>query len=211
MPDGVMKWYDPKQDQGVVEYNGREYATEASEVESHARRAGARVHFDIDRGDGGDVAVRVTLLAGSRTSHTSHRTGDLTGAHDPVEKGQDEEIDLNDLAVRRRAYGDRPRLLAEDWVRLLSTGQVDRAADLYAPDAVIHEGDSDVSGADDVRRWLQSSALMGAPNAGAEVDGSGPEEFTVAWRTIPGDQAALENRLRITNGRIAEQWTSEAA
>lgn len=211
MPDGVMKWYDPKQDRGVVEHNGREYTAQASDIESHARRTGAPVHFDIDRQRGdGDVAVRVELRAGSRTSRRHQRAGDLVGARNPAEKGQDEEVDLNDLSVRRRAYGEKPALLVQDWVRLLSGGQVDRAAHLYAPGAVIHEGERDVAGDADLRRWLETSALVGAPNGGADVVGSGPGEFTVTWRTLPGEQVAVVSRLRVANGRITEQWTAEA-
>lgn len=209
MPDGSVKWYDPKTDQGVVEHNGREYAVEGGDIGNDAKWAGAPVHFDIDRADAGDIATAVELRAGSRTSHKSSRTGDLTGAHDPADKGQDEEVNLNDLSVRRRAYGDRPQLLVEDWVRFLGAGAVDRAAELYAPDATIEEGDRRYAGADDRARWLQDSVLHGADAGRADITGDGADGFVVRWRTVPGEQAAVETRVTVSHGRITEQHTSE--
>lgn len=211
MPDGHVKWYEPNRDEGVVEHNGREYAVAGADIDNHAKHAGARVHFDISHTDAGDVAVNVEHLPGSRTSHTSKGVGDLSGAHHPSDKGQDEEVDLNDLAVRRRAYGDHPRMLADDWVRLLGNGDVDRAAELYAPDATIHQGDQEFSGGQRVHAWLQKSPLNGTPPHDADVSGDGADRFTVRWRTLPGEDVAVEITLRVTDGRITEQWTAEAA
>lgn len=209
MPDGRVKWYDPKADQGVVEHSGREYAVHGGDVDNHAKRAGAPVHFDIQRTDEGDVATRVELREGSRTSRSTSGVGDLSGAHHPSEKGQDEEVDANDLTVRRRAYGEQPRLLVEDWVRSLGSGDIDRAAQLYAPDAKIHEGDRTYAGDDDRSRWLQKAVLHGAEPGGAEITGDGADGFTVRWRTVPGEQAAVETSFTVAHGRIAEQRTSE--
>jgi hypothetical protein len=211
MPDGHVKWYEPNRDQGVVEHNGREYAVRGGYIDNNAKRAGAPVHFDIQRGSDGDVATSVVLREGSRTSPSSKGVGDLGGAHHPSDKGQDGEVDLNELAVRRRAYGDRPGLLAEDWVQLVGTGDVDRAVQLYAPDATIHQGTNDVSGGADIRRWLRNSPLAGSPPRDADVAGDGSDRFVVRWRTLPGDEAAVEITLRVVDGRIAEQWTAEAA
>lgn len=210
MPDGHVKWYDPKREEGVVERNGREYAVRGGDIDNHAKTAGSPVHFDIQRTDAGDVATSVVLRPGSRTTRGSYRVGDLTGAHHPSDKGQDEEVDLGDLTVRRRAYGDQPRLLAEDWVRFIGSGQIDRAVDLYAPDATIREGEQQVAGGDDIRRWLAASPLHGAPAGGAEITGDGEDGFTVRWRTLPGEEAAVDSTLRITNGAIVEQTTAEA-
>lgn len=208
MPDGHVKWYDPKQDTGVVEHNGREYAVTGGEIDNHAQRSGAPVHFDIDRTDEGDIATAVTLRPGSRTSHTSHGVGDLAGAHHPSEKGQDEGV--GEPGTDRKAYGQQPGELAADWVRFLSTGQLDRVVALYAPDAVVRVGERTIAGGDAIRRWLESSPLNGTSDAGAEVIGEQTDHFTVRWRTIPGDEAAVENILRIVDGAIAEQTTREA-
>lgn len=209
MPDGWVKWYDPKDDRGVVEHNGREYAVSGGEIDNHAKRAGAPVHFDIQRADGGDIATAVELREGSRTSRSTAGVGDLSGAHHPSEKGQDEEVQTNDLSVRRRAYGEQPRLVAEDWVRLVGSGQVDRAAELYAPDATIVEGDTTFAGDDDRRRWLQHSVLHGAEPGQADISGDGADGFVVSWRTVPGSEAAVETELVVADGRIAAQETSE--
>lgn len=209
MPDGHVTWYDPTQDAGVVEHNGREYAVSGDEIDTHAKRAGARVHFDIARTDEGDMATAVTLIPGSRTAHTSTGVGDLAGAHHPSEKGQDEGV--GDPGTDRKAYGQQPRVLVEDWVRFLSTQQLDRVVDLYAPDAVIHVGETEVVGRDDIRRWLERSALNGTSDAGAHVEGDEADQFTVRWHTIPGDEAAVETVLRVADGAIVDQTTREAA
>jgi hypothetical protein len=211
VPDGNVKWYEPNREEGVVEHNGREYAVSGDEIDNKAKHAGAPVHFDIQRTDAGDIATSVVHRPGSRTEHTSGGVGDLKGAHHPSDKGQDEEVDLNELAVRRRAYGDHPKMLAEDWVRLLGIGDVDRAAELYAPDATIHQGDQHLSGGTNVHRWLANSPLNGTSPRDADVVGDGTDRFTVRWRTLPGDEAAVEVTLRVSDGRITEQWTAEAA
>lgn len=208
MPDGHVKWYDPKQDVGVVEHNGREYAVTGSDIDNHARRAGAPVHFDIQRTDEGDVATAVKLRAGSRTRHTSRGVGDLAGAHHPSEKGQNEGV--GEPGTDRKAYGQQPRVLVEDWVRFLSTGQLDLVVNLYAPDGIIHVGDRDIAGHDNIRRWLERSALNGTSSARATVEGDETDRFTVRWHTIPGDEAAVENVLRVADGAIVEQTTREA-
>lgn len=208
MPDGRMKWYDPNRGEGVVEHNGREYAVEQSEVDSHARKPGVPVHFDIQRTDRGDIATSVVLRAGSRTDHTSKRVGDLTGAHHPSEKGQDE---WDDMRMRRRAYGEQPRLVAEDWITFLQTNQVDDATSLYAPDAVIHEGDRDVAGAPSIRQWLEASPMRGSVDGAVQLDGDEENRFRIRWQTIPGDEAAVETTLHVTDGSIVEQYTEEAA
>lgn len=207
MPDGHVSWYDTSQDKGVVEHNGREYAVDGPDIDNRAKRAGMPVHFDIQRTPHGDVATAVRARPGSRTGHTAKRTGDLAGAHHPSEKGQDE---WDALSLDRRAYGQQPRRLAEDWVAFLSTGQVDRAVQLYAPDAQIIVGDRRISGGDDVRRWLERSALFGADAARADVSGEGGgATFAVTWRPMAGDDAALHTTLVVQDGAIQEQRTAE--
>jgi cold shock CspA family protein len=211
VPDGFVKWYDPNRDEGVVEHNGREYAVRGRDIDNKAKQAGAPVHFDISHTDPGDVATNVEHRAGTRTSHTTTGVGDLTGAHHPSDKGQDEEVSHNERTYDRRAYGDQPRKLAEDWIGSLSSGAVDRAAELYAPDATIHQGDRELSGGQRIHAWLQRSALNGTPASEAELTGDGADRYVIRWHTLPGEDAAMEITLRITDGRITEQWVAEAA
>jgi cold shock CspA family protein len=210
VPKAFVKWYDPKHARGVVEHNGREYAVTEDAIERHARYAGAPVRFDIERTDQGDVATNVELREGKRTGHHGHRVGDTTGAHHPAEKGQDEEQQLNDLTVRRRAYHDHPRQLVEDWVAFLASEQFGKATSLYAPDASIEEGDRTYTGSGALRGWLNGTPLRGARAQGADVTGDGADGFVVRWRTLPGDDVAVRTRLRIAQGAIIEQTTSEA-
>jgi hypothetical protein len=207
MPDGIVTWYDVTHDHGVVEHNGRKFAVVGANIESRAKRTGMPVHFDIRRTAAGDVATDVTARPGARTRHTSSRSGDLTGAHHASEKGQDE---WDGLTRDRRAYGEQPRRLAEDWVSFLASGQIDRAAGLYAPDAVVRVGDRRISGAPNVRRWLEGSALHGADAVTAEVSGDTRGGFVVMWRPLAGDTAALRTALSVRDGLIVEQRTEEA-
>lgn len=210
MPNGRVKWYDTGKGTGVVEHNGREYAVEDTDIESHARRPDAPVHFDIDRTDDGAVARSVELRAGSRTSHTSKGVGDMAGAHHPSEKGQDEDVG-GQWRMRRRAYGQQPRALVDDWVGFLSRQQIDDAVQLYAPDAVVHVAGSDVAGARDIRQWLQESQFHGASDAHVDVEDDHQGRFTIRWRIVPGDQGTLETTMRVTDGMIVEQTLGGAS
>ena len=204
MPKGHVKWYDTGQGTGVVEHNGREYAVEDSEIEPHARRPDAPVHFDVQRTDTGAVATSVELRAGSRTSHTSKGVGDMAGAHHPSEKGQDADTG-GDTRMRRRVYGQRPEALVDDWIGFLSRGQIDDAVGLYAPDAVVHVTGRDIAGDHDIRQWLQDSQFHRSSDAQVEVTDDHQGRFTIRWRISPGDQGTLETTMRVVDGRIVEQ------
>ena len=94
MPRGVMQWFDVRAHEGRVIASGREYPAFEREVEPRARKAGARVYFDVARLDGVPTAVRVRLRPGLRTSPKQRRVGDLAGAgrdrvrQHPVEAGR---------------------------------------------------------------------------------------------------------------------------
>lgn len=209
MPKGHVKWFDVKNGSGVVEHNGREYAVQSSEIDDRARVAGAPVHFDIQRSERGDEATDVTLREGTRTSPQTHRYGDQTGAHHPSDKGQTRQADLNPRIKRRRAYTDRPRRLAEEWVAHLASGQIDWVVDLYAPDASVHEGEQTIAGGDRVRSYLKEHPLNGADPAAASIDGAGDDRFLIRWAPMEDETASLLITLRVSNGRIVEQWTEE--
>lgn len=208
MPKARVGWFDADRGRGVVVHGGREYAVAAEDIDPKARRAGAPVHFDIDHTAGGDVAVNVTLRAGTRTGHRTGRVGDQTGAHHEGDKGRAELEDTGALTTRRRAYGDQPRRLVEDWAGRLTRGDTAAAAGLYAPDAVIHGADGrTVTGARDLRRHLEAGPLAGARPARDGIAGLPDGRFRVRWKATAGTGPAATTVVRIADGRIAEQWT----
>ncbi len=77
MPDGLLQWYDVRRGEGRVVLGGREYAVQAADVEPGARVPGARVHFDVKRHDGVNVAVNVRLRQGTRVSRRQRRFGQI--------------------------------------------------------------------------------------------------------------------------------------
>src|SRR5579875_3412137 len=87
MPDGVLKWFDAKTGTAEVIRAGRTFPARASDIETAARRPGARVHFDIRREHGVEYAVDVRLRVGTRVSRHQHRFGTLAGAHRGDAKG----------------------------------------------------------------------------------------------------------------------------
>ena len=77
MPDGLLQWYDVRRGEGRVVLGGREYTVQAADVEPGARVPGARVHFDVKRHDGVNVAVNVRLRQGTRVSRRQRRFGQI--------------------------------------------------------------------------------------------------------------------------------------
>src|SRR5579875_2765884 len=87
MPDGIVRWYDPGSGQIAVVRRGKRFMATTADVEPVARRAGARVHFDIRRDGGVERAVDVRLRTGTRVSHRQRRFGALTAARRRFGKG----------------------------------------------------------------------------------------------------------------------------
>ncbi len=66
MADGVVKSVDAAGGTLTIMKSGRVFTARLSDSESAARTAGARVHFDLRRHDGGERAVDVTVLPSRR-------------------------------------------------------------------------------------------------------------------------------------------------
>jgi ribosome-associated translation inhibitor RaiA len=206
MPDGVVQWFDPATDKASIVRNNRAYAARGGDIESHARHAGARVHFDIRRVGGVGHAVNVTLRVGTRTSHRQHRFGGLAGAHDPNTK---------QVAPFTRAYPKRGRNLeahplgvVRAWALSLAARDVDAALLLYAPDATLHAGDEALAGRDHLKPFLEASPLFGREEP---PDIRGDDGTVVLRWADEAMHATREVRSQVAHGLIGEQWFGAAA
>lgn len=202
MPTGVVRWVDPRTGDTVIARRSHEYPARAAEIEPRARRRGARVHFDVLRDDGVRRAVRVRLLSGSRTGRRHRRVGDHAGAHHPYGKGVP-------LTKKYRSSvpvptEDRPARVARDWVTALRNRDIGGALELYAVDAAIHSEQQSRVGRQAARRWLVKAGLEDAPPIRADLRGRGDD--TIAVNLQPHDGQEIDVVLRVTHGRITEQW-----
>jgi hypothetical protein len=201
MPDGVLQWIDLVDGRGVVVRGGHVYATASPDIEPVARHAGARVHFDIRRDDGGERAVDVRLRPGTRVSHHQRRYGTLTGARRSDTKGS---------APFARAHPERGRMLASHplevaraWVDGLQVRDLDAALSLYSSDAVVHGEDGDSAGRSQVGAVLEAGPMFGI---GRDPEIRGEDHLVVVrW---PG---LIEVRARVEHGLITEQWVGVPA
>jgi len=186
---------------------GQVFRARAAEVESAARHAGARVHFDIHRDHGVDSAVNVTLRYGARRSHHRGRFGTLAGARHADTKGAAPFARPHpDLGLSLESH---PLELASSWAGCVAEGEVDRAMLFYAPDAVVHEGGQALSGHRHLQVYLETSPLTGnrrEPEIRG-VDG----DVLVHWEDAGPDQPGGDVRCRLEHGQIIEQWIDEAA
>lgn len=203
MPDGQLQWYDASRGEGRIVRGGREYPVHVDEMEPRARVPGARVHFDVTRREGVDVAANVTLRPGTRVSRRQRRFGDMVGARRPDTRG------TAPFAAPHPEMGHElathPAEVARAWAGSVSGNDVDAAALLYAPDAVVHAGDEDLRGRQ-VHGWLSGSGLMGHVHT-IEVTGAGG---TLAVRWTGPDGRAATTWMRVDHGEIVEQWLAGA-
>lgn len=204
MPDGVVQWFDPSTGEGVIRRGGRRHAVRAESMEPAARVGGARVHFDVIRDDGVLRAENVTLRTGTRVSRRQTGFGDLSGAREPAATGGDASSRGNPDPVV--SYDSNPARGVEDWTRLLADGRLDEAMLNCTPDVELHAGDDDLAGTEALRRWWDTSPLLGA-GVVPDVRGAGPDTFELTW----GEPAAARIRVRVAHGLIAEQWDDAAA
>lgn len=202
MPDGVVQWFDPTTGDGRILHAGRRFAARAEDMEPKARTPGARVHFDIDHDAPGSVATAVRLRRGRRVSHRQRRFGDLVGASSLDTKGNApfnrERPDLGPSHERN------PMRVAELWAEWVSTGDLEAAMQLYAPDAVLHVEGEPRTGPKEIRAQLEASPLLRGPLPG-EIRGDGTDGVLLRWAPEEPDGVA-ETRLRMAHGEIAEQW-----
>jgi RNA polymerase-binding transcription factor DksA/ribosome-associated translation inhibitor RaiA len=178
---------------------GRQYPVRAADVEPDARVPGARVHFDVKRHEGVNVAANVRLRPGTRVSPPQRRFGDMSGARRPDTRGTAPFARPHPEMGHRLA--SRPRTVAERWAALIAASDIEGAMLLYAPDAVVHTGDGDVRGRR-LHGWLSTSGLLGHIRA-VETAGA-DDQVIVRWRG-PDDRVA-SSWLRVEHGKIAEQW-----
>lgn len=203
MPDGLLQWYDAGSGEGRIVRGGREYPVHAGEMEPHARVPGARVHFDVDRREGVEVATNVALRSGTRVSRRQRRFGEMVGARRPDTRGTAPFAQPHPEVGHELATS--PTDVARAWADSLGGNDVDAAALLYAPDAVVHAGDEDLRGRR-IATWLSASRLPGDVHAD-EVTGAG-DTIEVGW-TGP-DRRRATTWMRIEHGEIVEQWLAGA-
>ncbi len=199
MPDGLLQWYDARRGEGRVVRGGREYPVRAADVEPGARVPGARVHFDVERQGGVNVAVNVRLRPGTRVSRRQRRFGDMAGARTPDTRGTAPFARPHPEMGHRLA--SRPRTVAEAWAALVAAGDIEGTMLLYAPDAVVHTSDGDLRGRR-LHGWLSTSGLLGHIRA---VETAGAGEHVIVWWRGPDDRVAT-SWVRIEHGEITEQW-----
>ena len=200
MPDGVMDWFDPATGTGRITKGGRTYTVYAADVEPSARIPGARVHFDVDRHSPGE-ARDVTSRQGRRTRPRHHRVGDLTGARHPDAKGRAAADPFERPLID-------PDVHAEDvvaaWTHDVTTGDIESAVALCAPNAVLHTASGTKKG-----HAAISAELTAWPVAGAEIDPietSGEGDLGTIRVTWPGWGPDRTVVLHVEHGEVAEAW-----
>jgi RNA polymerase-binding transcription factor DksA len=172
---------------------------QVEDVEPAARVPGARVHFDVKRHEGGDVAVNVSLRQGTRVSRRQRRFGDSAGARRPDTRQAAPFAQPHPEMGHRLA--SRPHSVVEQWAALVAAADIEGAALLYAPDAVVHTGTGDVRGRR-LHGWLSTSGLLGHIR---DVDVAGADEHVIVrWRD--DDDRTATSWVRVEHGEIAEQW-----
>lgn len=206
MPDGVVLWFDPASGDARIGRGGRRYPAKTSDLESSARRAGARVHFDIHREHAVDTAVDVRLREGGRTSSGHHRVGTLAGAYRPDTKGP--ALIDHPHVEHGLALAGHPLAVAGAWGRWFADGDLDHALKLYAPDAEIHHDGVTIAGRAPLQSFLEVNPLL-ASHREPTVHGEG-DVVVVRWGALGPDEPGLEVRCRVEHGEIAEQWIATA-
>lgn len=205
MPDGVVQWVDTATGECIVVRKGRQFNARLSEVEPVARRAGARVHFDVHREHGVDSAIDVRLRAGTRASRTHRNVGTLVGARSGDAKGPAGYGNVH--PGLGRVAETHPLEVARVWAALVGDGDTDGALALYAPDAEIHRAGDNASGRPAALKLLETTPVFGSRrvpkvtglDSGARVD----------WDPSGPDDPGTSVRCRIAHGQIVEQWINE--
>src|SRR5450759_3521576 len=204
MPDGVMRWFDPRTGEAEVVRGGRTFPARAGDIETEARRPGARVHFDIRRVQGVEEAVDVRLRPGARVSHHHHRFGTLTGARRIDTKGPAPYAQVH---PELRLAEVHPLEVARAWATSVAHGDIPGSIALYSADAVLHVADQPLVGRSAIGGWLTGSPLLGSAHH-ARIRG---EEGTVAvsWGATGPDEPGMVVHCRIAHAQIVEQWVSQ--
>lgn len=205
MPDGVVQWFDPITGLGVVARRGRLFTVAVADIESSARRAGARVHFDVDTGPDGERAKNVVLRKGGRGARRHARAGALTGAHGMDTKGATPWQWAHSRSNLVRS--SLPLDVMHMWARHVGGGELDAALSLYASDAQVHTPEATLTRNKHVHAFLAGSGLPGASSAVAAGDED--NSVVVEWHGVGPEQRAMTVRSRVEHGLIVEQWITE--
>jgi len=205
MPDGVVQWFDASTGQAAVIRKGRQFRARITDVEPVARRAGARVHFDIHRDHGVETAVDVRLREGTRVSHAHRNFGSLVGARQSDAKGPATYAHVHPGLERIAAT--HPLEIARAWASSVADGDKDGALALYSPDAVLHHTDQETSGPAAVRAFLELAPVFGSRRV-AKIRGL-DGDARVDWDSEGPEEPAASVRCRMAHGQIVEQWIEE--
>jgi len=206
MPDGVIKWFDPKTGEAEVVRGGRAFPARRDDVEAAARHPGARVHFDIRRVHGVEEAVDVQLREGTRVSHHQKRFGNLAGSRHTNAKG---------LAAYAHVHpeldsaGTHPLEVARVWATAVAEGDIPGAIALCSPASVLHLGDESLIGPSAIHAWLADCPLLGSERH-ARIEGA-DGTAVISWEATAPGEPVLDVRCRIAHREIAEQWVSVPA
>jgi Sigma 54 modulation/S30EA ribosomal protein C terminus len=214
MPYGVLRWFDPRTGEAEIERRGRVYSARAHDVETAARRPGARVHFDIERSHGVEEAIDVRLRPGTRAARHQHRFGTLVGARRPYAKGPAPYATTH---PELRSANAHPLEIARAWAGSVASGDTEGGLSLYAADAVVHFGEADLAGDVALAAWLEATPVFGSDRH-ARVRGGedGDESVLISWEE-PGleetgtPEPGMQVRCRMAHARLAEQWVAEPA
>jgi len=206
MPDGVIKWFDPKTGEAAIVRQGRTFPAHRGDVEAAARHAGARVHFDIHRSHGVDQAVDVSLREGTRVSHRQHRFGTLVGATRIDTKGGPPYAQVH---PELHSAGIHPLEVARAWATSVAQGDVSGALALYAPDAVVHVTDREITGRTALATWLEGVPAFESARH-AQIQGNNGTVI-VTWEPAGADEPGMVVRCQIDRAQITRQWVEEPA
>lgn len=197
MPTGRVMRIDAERGCVYVTRGGRVYEAPLSEVETPARIPGARVQYKLRRVKGVESAEQVELRSGTRTNKRQRRFGDLTGARAPGAKVK---------TTAQRAYGidvtTQPFRVVGAWLSAMSHLDLDAAAGLYMPGAVINTDSGPVSGRSRIRSLLERSPWLDVDPDAVERHGV---DRSVRVDAQVGD-TELVSYFDIADGFIVEQW-----
>jgi cold shock CspA family protein len=205
MPEGLIKWFDPRSGEAEIARGGRLYSVHAGDIESTARRTGARVHFDIRREPDGERAVDVRLREGTRVSKRQHNFGTLVGARSFDAKGP---APYSRVHPELRQPTTHPLEVARAWATSVSQGDSAGALVLYSADPLLHVDGRDLAGRSEIAAWLERSPAFSCAHHAHMRGGDGT--VVVSWDAAGPDQLSMIVRCLIDHAQIAELWVSQS-
>ena len=205
MPDGLIKWFDPRSGEAEIARGARLFSARAGDIESTARRAGARVHFDIRSEPDGERAVDVRLREGTRVSKRQHNFGTLVGARSFDTKGT---APYSQVHPELRQAATHPLEVARAWATSVSQGDSAGALVLYSADPLLHVDGHDLVGRSEIATWIEGTPAYSCARQ-AHVRG-GEETVVVSWDAGGPDQLGMIVQCLIAHAQIAEQWILQA-